>query len=94
MALYFHYGPQGSDWTTNPLQQTSSQMLAQFELGSVESRAAARALLAVSREEPLIVFPGDGSVYFHQRCFEPETARELSRVVKQLSDTGQKVASQ
>jgi len=83
MARYFHYGLHESGWTVNPLQQNAAQVLAQYEVGSVESRAAARALLATSREEPLLIFPGDGSIYFHERCFEGETARELLDVVEQ-----------
>jgi hypothetical protein len=81
MARYFH---SKSGWVTNPLQQTSTQLLAQFELGSVESRAAARALLASSRIEPLIIFPGDGSVCMHERCFMGDTASHLSQVIDQL----------
>jgi hypothetical protein len=81
MARYFH---SESGWVSNPLQQTSTHLLAQLELGSVESRAAARALLAASRTEPLIIFPGDGSVYFHERCFSGDTARELSGVIEQV----------
>jgi hypothetical protein len=81
MPRYFH---SESGWVSNPLQQTSTQLLAQFELGSIESRAAARALLATSRQEPLIIFPGDGSVYIHERCFQGDTLRELSQVIAQL----------
>jgi hypothetical protein len=81
MGRYFHTE---SGWVGNPLQQNSTQVLAQYDVGSVESRAAARALLAASREEPLLIFPGDGSVYMHKRCFSCDTARELSQVIDQL----------
>jgi hypothetical protein len=80
MGRYFHTG---SGWVNNPLHQRSAQVLAQYEVGSVESRAAARALLAGSREEPLLIIPGDGTVYFHERCFDDEMARELLSVIAQ-----------
>ena len=85
MGRYFHTE---RGWVGNPLQQNSAQVLAQYEVGPVESRAAARALLAASREEPLIIFPGDGSVYFHESCFVGNTARELlSGIQKRLHET-------
>jgi hypothetical protein len=80
MARYFHTE---SGWVSNPLQQNSAQILAQYEVGSVESRCAARALLAASREEPLLIFAGDGTVYFHEQCFDGEMARELLSVIAQ-----------
>jgi hypothetical protein len=81
MGRYFHTE---SGWVSNPIQQNTAQILAHYDVGSVESRAAARALLVGSREEPLLIFPGDGTVYFHERCLVGETARELSRIVEQL----------
>ena len=82
MGRYFHTE---RGWVSNPLQQNSTQVLAQYEVGSVESRAAARALLAVSREEPLLIFLGDGSVYFHERCFVSGMARELLSAIHKVN---------
>jgi hypothetical protein len=80
VGRYFHTE---RGWVCNPLQQNSTHVLAQYEVGSVESRAAARALLAASREEPLLIFPGDGSVYFHEGCFVGNAARELLSGIQQ-----------
>jgi hypothetical protein len=82
MARYLKIsGPGAPEWVTNPHQQNAARVLAQLEVGSVESRAAARALLNRCGEEPIIMRHTDGGVLFHERSFEPETARELLRII-------------
>jgi hypothetical protein len=94
MARYLKIsGPDAPEWVTNPQQQTAARLLAQLEVGSVESRAAARALLNRCVEEPIMMRDTDGGLLCHERSFEPETAGELLRIIDGF-ETGTLVGSQ
>ena len=87
MAHYFRITHRNdAQWVSNPLQEIPTRLLAQLELGSVESRAAARALLATSRQqEPLMIFPGDGTMLMHERCFVGDMPATLLRAIRTAS---------
>jgi hypothetical protein len=88
MARYLKItGPGSPEWTTNPQQQNAARILAQFEVGSVESRAAARAMLVRCEDEPLIIRDSAGSLLVHERSFQPEMARELLDVIRRIERT-------
>ena len=93
MARYLKIsGPGAPEWVTNPHQQNAARLLAQLEVGSVESRAAARALLNGCGEEPIVTRDTDGGLLWHERAFEPETAGELLRIIDGIK-TGTLVSS-
>jgi hypothetical protein len=86
MSRYFKIsGPGPSEWVSNPQQQSAARVLAQFDLGSIESRAAARALIDRSGVEPLITRDGDGSLLLHERVFSAEMSHAL---ISQLRASG------
>jgi hypothetical protein len=82
MARYLKVTGLGApEWVVNPQQQHAARVLAQFEVGSIASRAAARALLDRCENEPLIIRDSAGSLLVHERSFEPELAREILRTL-------------
>jgi len=80
MSRYFKIsGPGSPEWVSNPQQQSAARVLAQFEVGSIESRAAARALIDRSGVELLITRDADGGLLLHECAFSAETSQALLR---------------
>jgi hypothetical protein len=78
MSRYFKLsGPGSPEWVSNPQQQSAARVLAQFEVGSIESRAAPRALIDRSGVEPLITRDADGGLLLHERAFSVEMSQSL-----------------
>jgi hypothetical protein len=78
MSRYFKItGPGSPEWVSNPQQANTARVLAQFEVGSIESRAAARAMIDRSGVEPLITRDADGGLLMHERAFSAEVCQAL-----------------
>jgi hypothetical protein len=78
MSRYFKVtGPGSPEWISNPQRQNAARVLAQFEVGSIESRAAARAMIDGSGVEPLITRDADGGLLLHERAFSAEISQAL-----------------
>jgi hypothetical protein len=83
MARYFRITGT-SDWVNDPQREHAARILAQMELGSVESRVAARAMLTHSGDEPLFLHI-DGTLLLHEHLFQPKIARDvLAAVTRRL----------
>jgi hypothetical protein len=81
MARYFKViGP--GEWVENPQQRNAARVLAQFEVGSVESRAAGRVLLEHhAGDESLLIRHSDGGLFLHERALQPESAAAILRAL-------------
>jgi hypothetical protein len=67
VALYLNLN--GGGWIEDPQREEAARVLSQYDIGSVESRAAARALLVGAKR--------GGPVYVHEDLFKPEHASDI-----------------